>query len=571
MKKNILYLFALILSLGFTACEDPEYVTPTAQRQGITSITAIFTETAGEYVNQEAATLFVEDPDQSEFVIPIPWYFPVTSDNETTTADLQKMRIKISVDNNCIISPAVSIIDLTQNNTFTFTDPYGKSRQITIRGERVRSSECVLKSFVAMPNGVSGIIDEENKTITLPTGEDLGSCTFDVALSPHATIKSPILAEGETIDLNESQEIVVLADDGVTEAVYTTHKKLPEKIAYGFNADSRKVLFENDLGFLGVTAYDAVHPTLAMCGKHVVMNYSDGSTPRYFDRITGAELGTVNVGSASTAGAITSDAAGNMFLCSYAGAGGNVDIYVTNDVTKAPTLLTSVKNGTDFNLGGRIHVYGNIAEKAVITLTVDGWQCGNQYYRIPVEAGVAGTPELHAITGANSWNGLTSEAKVIARGVDQADGHFFGHYDSGANNFYYAGGNDAVASSLTPGSWESGWSNFSSACDCREFNGAKYLSIFIQDYFTLWAMPGKITVYDVTSMSSFTGSLDSCSALVAGPLDITNFYTVAADANAAGFGDILLASSEDGYTLYMYYVSNEHLGLGGIQFDCIKR
>ena len=571
MKKNILYLFALILSLGFTACEDPEYVTPTAQRQGITSITAIFTETAGEYVNQEAVTLIVDDPEQSEFVIPVPWYFPVTSDNETTTADLKKMRIKFSVDNNCSITPAVSILDLTQNNTFTFTDPYGKSRQITVRGERTRSNECLLKSFVAMPNGVSGIIDEEKKTITLPTAEDLGSCTFDVAISAHATIKSPVLAEGETINLNESKQIVVLAADGVTEAVYTTIKVLPEKIPYGFNSDSRKVLFENDLGFLGVTTYSSVHPTLAMCGKYVVMNYSDGSAPRYFDRITGAELGTINVGSASTAGAITSDAVGNMFLCSYAGAGGSVDIYVTNDVTKAPTLLTSVKNGTDFNLGGRIHVYGNIAEKAVITLTVDGWQCGNQYYRIPVEAGVAGTPELCAITGANSWNGLTSDAKVVARGTDKADGCFFGHYDSGANKFYYADGNNAVASSLSPASFENGWSSFSSACDCREFNGAKYLSIFIQDYFTVWSQPGYIAVYDVTSMSSFTGSIDNCSALVAGPVAVTNFTTVSTDDQAMGFGDVLLVSSQDGYTFYMYYVSNEHLGLGGIQFDCIKR
>ena len=41
MKK--IYLLLLGLLSIMTACQEPEYVLPTADRQGITSLTAIFT------------------------------------------------------------------------------------------------------------------------------------------------------------------------------------------------------------------------------------------------------------------------------------------------------------------------------------------------------------------------------------------------------------------------------------------------------------------------------------------------------------------------------------------------
>lgn len=38
MKKNIQYLLLGVLAL-MSSCQDPEYVLPTAERQGITSLT----------------------------------------------------------------------------------------------------------------------------------------------------------------------------------------------------------------------------------------------------------------------------------------------------------------------------------------------------------------------------------------------------------------------------------------------------------------------------------------------------------------------------------------------------
>ena len=41
----------------FSSCQEPEYIEPTAERQGITSLTAYFT--TGKYVDQALARLDV--------------------------------------------------------------------------------------------------------------------------------------------------------------------------------------------------------------------------------------------------------------------------------------------------------------------------------------------------------------------------------------------------------------------------------------------------------------------------------------------------------------------------------
>ena len=71
--KKILLLTITILAL-FSSCQKPEYVEPTVERQGITSLTAYFT--SGTYVDQALARLDVTDPDADVYVIPVPWFFP---------------------------------------------------------------------------------------------------------------------------------------------------------------------------------------------------------------------------------------------------------------------------------------------------------------------------------------------------------------------------------------------------------------------------------------------------------------------------------------------------------------
>lgn len=80
MKKIYTLLVGALALLS--ACHEPEYVLPTADRQGLSSLTAIFT--SGPFVDQEMAKLSIsEDETSDRYVIQVPWYYPETSDDET--------------------------------------------------------------------------------------------------------------------------------------------------------------------------------------------------------------------------------------------------------------------------------------------------------------------------------------------------------------------------------------------------------------------------------------------------------------------------------------------------------
>ena len=128
------YLILMIVPLLMAACHEPEYVAPTANRQGLTSLSAEITE--GEYAEQEVARLVVTDPEASRFEIPIPYFYPEVTNNETLIYML-KMRVKAELQPNWKIIPRLGVLDLTEEHEFTLTDPSGNSRTITIAASRV--------------------------------------------------------------------------------------------------------------------------------------------------------------------------------------------------------------------------------------------------------------------------------------------------------------------------------------------------------------------------------------------------------------------------------------------------
>ena len=128
--KKILTLAISALALLY-ACQEPEYVEPTVERQGITSLTAYFT--SGKYVDQALARLEIDDPDADRYVIPVPWYFPEES-TDGTTLHMTRVRVRAELANNCRIDPPLTILDLTLENHFTYTNAQGESRPIVITG-----------------------------------------------------------------------------------------------------------------------------------------------------------------------------------------------------------------------------------------------------------------------------------------------------------------------------------------------------------------------------------------------------------------------------------------------------
>ena len=106
MKKIYYLLFVSALAM-FSSCQEPEFIEPTAERQGITSLTAYFT--TGKNVEKEMGKLVINDPEQDRFVIPIPWYYPEESDEETLL-HMSRVRVRAELAPNCKIDPPLTIL-----------------------------------------------------------------------------------------------------------------------------------------------------------------------------------------------------------------------------------------------------------------------------------------------------------------------------------------------------------------------------------------------------------------------------------------------------------------------------
>lgn len=561
MKTKILNTgLMLALALAFTGCADEENVAPTANREGITSLSAYFT--SGTYRDKLAAQLSTTSSETTDYVIPIPYYYPEESDN-VPSEDMKAMKVTAKLENNCFLSPGLGVLDLTKKNEFTYTDPYGTRKKITISGQLTHLSKCAIKSFMAEPGDLTGVIDEDSKTISLVTASDLSEMTADVVLDPHATISpDPSVPH----NFNDGFEFTVTADNGVDKSVYKVMKQIPPKIDNGYRAGSEKELFVNDMTTLGVANPNSIHPTLACIGNYIVLNLGDGSAPQYFRKATGSKVGTIALGDAKATGAITSDNAGNMLICNYADNGQTLNIYKTNDVTKAPTKLISYANGLGVGIGARLHVQGDLNSNAVITATP--YSCTNAIRWI-VKDGKAGSPENILMSVPAAWGGQDDAAKVVAMDAEGKSGSIVDYYQSGACQMYYLS-DWKNTTNLVQDNGGNAWGYNTAAVDVRPFNNARYLALFEMGYWPDWGLPGHLYLYDASSPASVTGTTDG-SAMLKYAYTIPDDFGSVGYASDGRFADVLVTPSDDGYFLYIFYASNTHLSFGGIQVDCIKK
>lgn len=549
----------LALALAFTGCAEEENVAPTANREGITSLSAYFT--SGTYQDKLAAQLSTTSSETTDYVIPIPYYYPEESDY-VPSEDMKTMKVTAKLENNCFLSPGLGVLDLTKKNEFTYTNPYGEQKKITISGQLTHLNKCAIKSFMAEPGDLSGVIDEDSKTISLVTMDDLSKMTADVVLDPHATISpDPSVPH----DFNDGFEFTVTADNGVDKSTYKVMKQIPQKMDNGYRAGSEKELFVNDMTTLGVKDPNAIHPTLACVGNFVVLNLGDGSAPQYFRKATGSKVGTIALGEAKATGAITSDNAGNMLICNYADNGQTLNIYKTNDVTKAPTKFISYTNGLGVGIGARLHVQGDLNSNAVITATP--YSCNNAIRWI-VKDGRVGNPE-NILMSVAAWGAQDDAAKVVGVDAEGKNGSIVDYYQGGVCQMYYLS-DWKTSANLVQDNSGNAWGYNTAAIDVRPFNKARYLALFEMGYWPDWGLTGHIYLYDASNPASVTGTTDGSSMLKYAYTIPDNFGSVGY-ASDGRFADVLVTPSEDGYFLYIFYASNTHLSFGGIQVDCIKK
>ena len=557
-KEKIIYniMCTLVVPFIMGSCANEEHVAPTADRAGITSLTAYFT--SGEYKDKAAKEWIINNSDpKTDYVIPIPYYYPEESDSSTAES-MKAMKVVAKLENNCLISPGLSILDLTKKSEFTYTDPYRNSHSITISGEQTRSDKHSLKSFIVNGN-LSGVIDEDNKLISIVSPTDLSNATAEVVLDAHATI-SPDPAVPH--NLNNEFEFTVTADNGVDKATYKVKKQIPQKLEVGYTPGSEKELFKPiDLTTFAINDFSTIHPTLATMDKYVILNLGNGTVPMYYLKVTGTKVGRIKLGSAKATGAIASDKVGNMLICNLAENNQKLEIYKTSDVTKVPQLFITYDNKLGVTIGPRLHVQGNLNGNAVITATP--FDC-NKAIRWIVTNGVPGNPEIIHFDSLTAWGGMDNVSRIVAVDDKGEKGAFIDYFNGGKCKMYYSPDWSSTTEEVDGNSW----GHNPAALDICDFNNSRYLVLFKMGYWPTWGLQGKIFIYDASNPKSVTGT-DAGSPALKHTWTVPDYCSGNLDGNR--FGDILITPSADGYFLYIYYVSNTHLSFGGIRIDCIKK
>ena len=579
--KSIRYTLLACLAFCLAACHQPEPVAPTADRQGITSLSAYFA--FGPFEGQELGRLEISDPDVDRYEIPIPWYFPETSD-DITTPYMTKVRVRASLQPNCIIEPALTVLDLTEENHFRYTDATGASRDIVITGKRVKSNKCEIVSFALKQPQMNGMVDKVARKVSLITAKDLSVAEATVTLSAHATI-SPDPAEPH--NYNEGFTFTVTADDGVTKADYLVVKEIPEKIDYGVNATSVETLFNLDPSSgMGLPGYKAVaNVSMGVLDSDLIVNMGDGSTPRYYNKIVGTYGGEIKIGSAVPTGAIASDEKDHLLICNLAEPGQTFTIWKTSSVKEAPTELLSFLNDQDIQLGLEMKVIGNIEEEASISVTYPGLAGVTQSSRfrsIHIVGGQVVSNELKdlAATGFFWGSGASGSTCVPAASASNDAGWYSCVYSDNLLTWFkpdltvgkqlngYGDGTDDVQGGGTYVDSNTSPNNL----DTKGFNNARYLALFVSNHFPKWWPGPQLYVYDITSGSLQGDNIWNSPGLVFSKPFMYNlqYNTGGHDGNGA-CGDVILAPSADGYMLYIYYYDHYSQMLGGFSLDCIKR
>ena len=164
MKNKILSIVSVIAFLmGMSACHSPEDFNPTVERNIINNLTASFPD------DDSDDNSFTSEIDYTNHVITVvfPYNYPKLSDNVLQQSDLKKMRVIADLDNNVYVYPTLLFMDMTQENFITVKDQTGTSTEYKVVAEIRKSNECAITKFNLTSLGLSGIINESTKTISL--------------------------------------------------------------------------------------------------------------------------------------------------------------------------------------------------------------------------------------------------------------------------------------------------------------------------------------------------------------------------------------------------------------------
>ncbi|NLD24280.1 MAG: DUF5018 domain-containing protein [Bacteroidales bacterium] len=554
MKNNIFKLIMALASILFLigGCQSPEELIPSVSRDGINSITASF---MGDDSSENS---FSSEIDHNNGIITIvfPYNYPRTSNNVLTLADLDHMRVSANLDDNVTISPALLYMDLTKDNLITITDQTKTKKQYKVVAEIRKSAESAITSFELIGPGLVGVVNEENKTISIIAVDEIGPTLAKVSLSHGATM-SPDPREVE-LDYNEEVKITVTAQNGTSTSVYTVKKDVPAKVEIGMREGSGKVLWakklQSDLGIVPLNLTGG----LAVTKDHVVIN-TRGEESIYLNRKTGEKEGTLNM--SSIVGSLTNfyntaDDDGNIFVNNLAPNAGSFKIWRIKDVTSTPELYIEYNGGEA--LGRKISIKGSVDKDAIITAPIYGE--GKHFLRWEVKNGalVSTTPEkltISGIEGAAWWD----NADIVYSNPSDVNSDYFAAYYTPPRKLAWVDGVTHAVKAWGPeisGNW------IVNAVDHAMFNNNAYVVQNSINSFT-WGSDDTILLFDASSTNSISTPIWNAPIGTYGGKDN-------AGQNANGTGDVVLKVSDDGYYMHLYFMFTNGQVVC-VQFDAIAR
>ena len=557
--KKILSITILLASLILiSGCQQPDDLIPPVSRMGINSIIANFEDGTGDFVGITPET-------GNEIIIPVPYFFPESSNNQVTEARLKKMRVRADLDDNVIVDPPLLFMDLTVDNIITVTDQRKEQKQYTVKAVIRRSNACSIEEFNLPSLGLSGIINEADKTISLLTLDDLEPALADLRMSFHASISPD--PRTTALDYNQDVTLTVTAHDGVTKNVYTVKKAVPNKLPFGIRPGSGKIMFEKQLrADLGITV-DHLTGGIAATNDYVILN-TRNDVSIYIDPKTGNKLGTFDLGPIK--GNLrnfytTADAAGNVLICNLAQNDGPFKMWRLTSMTGATELFIDWADNTADAIGRKFSVYGNIDGNAIITAPLLTGT-NQRFARWTVTGGVltSQTPEIITMSGLE--RGWTTNCDIVHTSATNVNADYFVASYSDNTFAWVNGSNNQVRKKLD----EIERNFIPNAVDYIEFNNAKFVTLNWVNSFN-WGAADMVWLLDVSTDATFTGSLmaGTCPAVVwktdlhkygGGPLGVPN---------TNGTGDVALRVSDDGYYLYLYFMFTNGY-IVGVQFDCVE-
>ena len=553
MKNKILSIVSVIVFLmGMSACHSPEDFNPTVERNIINNLTASFPD------DDSDDNSFTSEIDYTNHVITVvfPYNYPKLSDNVLQLSDLKKMRVIADLDNNVYVYPTLLFMDMTKDNFITVKDQTGASTEYKVVAEIRKSNECAITKFNITSLGLSGIINESTKTISLISLESIGEVLADISISHGATI-SP---DPRTVALNydQDQKITVTAQNGTTKSTYTVKKEIPEKIAAGLRANSAKLIWAKKLTDIGISSSDMT-TGIAVTNDYVVIN-ERAKNPIYLNAKNGEKAGTMNI---SFVGSLTnfyttSDKDGNILFTNLTpNAGPAFTVWKASGVDQAPEKY--IEFTTSLAMGRKLSVSGSLNNNAIITAPI--YATSGQFARWQVENGVlkSQTPDIITAQGIGAWG--TNADVIYSDPTDLTSDYFTTFYAEPRNLCWMDGKTNSIKNKgvALDGNY------VPNAVDHAVFNKVEYVASNLVNPWS-WGTADNIYLFDLSSGSLGTQAIDFGST----GLGINGNYgsKILGNTNGNYCGDVVLKVSDDGYYMYIYFMfCNGYVGC--VQCDCI--